>query len=100
MSPLVAAYLVRSGSPFCAYAGASTGVGSLVGRELSQSLGHISWCQFCGGGGGTRNLDYILFYLHDNLANSFEVVFSTVICCSFYDVNSFSRVNIVFYVLI
>ena len=53
--------------------------GSLVGREFVNHLGHVSWCRFCAGRGATRNLDYILFYIHDNLKKVYNVLFSTVI---------------------
>ena len=59
--PLVAACAARSGFHPCAYADASPGFGSIVGREFANHLGHVSWCQFLRGTGATRNFGYILF---------------------------------------
>ena len=53
--------------------------GSLVGREFAQSLGARLLVLVSHGAGGTRNLDYILFYIHDNLMKVYNVIFSTVI---------------------
>ena len=60
--PLVAACTARSGFHPCAYADASPGVGSLVGREFAQSLGaRLLVSVFLRGTGATRNFGYILF---------------------------------------
>ena len=53
--------------------------GSLVGREFAQSLGACLLVSVLRGEGATRNLDYILFYIHDNLMKVYNVLFSTVI---------------------
>ena len=68
-----------SGNSPCAYADASPGVGSLVGRELAQSLGARLMVSVLRAAGATRNIDYILFYIHDNLTKVYNVLFSTVI---------------------
>ena len=75
----IAAYSVWSGYSPCAYADASPGVGSLVGREFAQSLGARLLVSVLHGAGATRNLYYILFYTHDNLMKVYNVLFSTVI---------------------
>ena len=73
MSPLTVAYVARSGFPPCAFAGVSPGVGSLVGRELAQSVGgRLLVSALCMGGGG--NLDSILFYMsyiYDNFRKAY-----------------------------
>ena len=57
----VAAYAVCSGVSLCVYADASPGVGSLVGKELAQSLGARLLVSVLRRAGATHNLDYILF---------------------------------------
>ena len=69
VAPLVAAYAVWSGFSPCAYAYASIGVGSLVGRELAQSLLARLFVSVSRRAGTTRNLVYILFYIHHNSMN-------------------------------
>ena len=75
----IPAYSVWSDYSPCAYADASPGVGTLVVRELAQSLGARLLVSVLRGAGATRNIDYILFYIHDNLMKVFKVLFSTVI---------------------
>ena len=53
--------------------------GSLVGREFAKSLGARLLVSVLRGAGATRNLYYILFYIHDNLMKVYNVLFSTVI---------------------
>ena len=53
--------------------------GSLVGREFAQSLGARLLVSVLCDAGITCNLDYILFYIHDNLMKVYNVLFSTVI---------------------
>ena len=50
-----------SGVSLCVYADASPGVGSLVGKELAQSLGARLLVSVLRRAGATHNLDYILF---------------------------------------
>ena len=53
--------------------------GSLVGREFAQSLGVRLLVSVLRGAWATRNIDYILFYVPDNLMKVYNVLFSTVI---------------------
>ena len=53
--------------------------GSLVDREFAQSRGTRLLMSVLRGAGATRNLDYILYYIHDNLMKVYNVLFSTVI---------------------
>ena len=73
------AYAAWSGVPPCACADDSPGFGSHVGREFAQSLGTRLLVSALHGMGATHSLNYILFYIYDNLRKFFIVLFSTVI---------------------
>ena len=90
MSPLAAAYVARSGFPPCVYAGVSQGLGSLLCRELAQSLVARLLVSALRMGEATRNLDSIMFYIYEDFRNSDGVLFSTVINVAFYYIYSFS----------
>ena len=74
VSPLTVAFVARSGLPPCDFADISLGVGSLVGRELAQSVGARLLVSALRIVEATRNLDSILFYMsyiYDNFRKSY-----------------------------
>ena len=81
---MAAAYAAWSGFPLCAGADDSPGFGSLVGREIAQSLGTRLLVSALRGMGATYDLNCILFYIYDNLRRIFIVFFSTVINDAFF----------------
>ena len=79
MSPLIDVYTMRSGFSPCVYADASPGVESLVGRELTQSLGARLLVSALHAVGAIFNLFYICFTLDNQMKVRIVLFSSTVI---------------------